>query len=418
MSFQQGLSGLNASSKNLEVIGNNIANANTVGAKTSRAEFADMFASSLSGAQSNSAGIGVNLAAVAQQFGQGNISTTGNGLDLAVNGRGFFQVMGAKGETQYTRNGQFKLDRDGYVVNSAGLQLLAQKWNEAAGRPDGEAVAVKMTAGLGAAIATGQGSDPELAGVRLAMNLKATDPVNTTAIDFARPSTYNYATSQTLFDGVGAQLSMTYYFKKTAEETWKVYGTVDGVPYDGAAGTGLLTTLTFDPTTGRLDEAGETAAQFVPTTDVGPLAAFPFDFKGITQFATSNYSVSEMKQDGYTAGAMTGIQFDNSGLITATYSNGRSENLGRVQLADFTNLQGLQSLGGNLWASTFVSGEATRGSPATGTLGSLQAGALEDSNVDLTGELVNMITAQRIYQANAQTIKAQDQMLQTLVNLR
>jgi flagellar hook protein FlgE len=146
--------------------------------------------------------------------------------------------------------------------------------------------------------------------------------------------------------------------------------------------------------------------------------ALPFNFSGMTQFDATTYSITAMKQDGYTAGQMTGIQFDDSGVVMANYSNGRSSNLGQVQLANFTNLQGLQSLGGNLWASTYASGEPTRGSPTSGTLGSLQASALEESNVDLTGELVNMITAQRIYQANAQTIKTQDQIMQTLVNLR
>jgi flagellar hook protein FlgE len=417
MSFQQGLSGLNASSRNLEVIGNNIANANTYGAKSSRSEFADMYAASLSGASGNSPGIGVNIGAVAQQFTQGNTTTTANPMDLAINGRGFFQVQDATGGIDYTRNGQFKLDRDGYVVNGEGLKLLAQPWNEAAQRADGDAAPIRLQAGFGAAVATGAGNDPSVNGVRLSINLNAADDVKAVAIDFSTPATYNYATSQTLYDGEGAPLSMTYYFQKTAVDTWDVYGTVDGVAYDG--GTGLLnsTPLTFDPTTGKLDTTGLAAAAIPAPALVGPLAGFPFDFTGTTQYA-ANYSISELKQDGYAAGEMTGIQFDDSGVISATYSNGRSSNLGQVQLADFTNLQGLQPLGGNLWASTYASGEPTRGSPATGTLGSLQASALEESNVDLTGELVNMITAQRVYQANAQTIKTQDQIMQTLVNLR
>jgi flagellar hook protein FlgE len=439
MSFQQALSGLNASSKNLEVIGNNIANANTYGAKASRAEFADMFATSLTGASGKSAGIGVNLAAVAQQFSQGNISTTTNSMDLAVNGRGFFQVLSDTGSIDYTRNGQFKLDRDGYVVNDAGLKLLAQPWNEAAGRADGDAAPIKLQSTLGKAVATGSGTDPDLKGARMAINLKATDAVKTAQIDFATASTYNYATSQTVYDAEGAPLSMTYYFKKTSEapnpQTWEVYatlpqtdattGTVTAAKFDGSSGTGLLTTLTFDTNGKLVDTVPPTTTQF-PKDVLDPRDAtsattlftqLPFDFTGTTQFA-ANYSISELKQDGYAAGEMTGIQFDASGVVTANYSNGRSSNLGQVQLADFTNLQGLQPLGGNLWASSFSSGEPTRGAPSTGTLGSLQASALEESNIDLTAELVNMITAQRIYQANAQTIKTEDQIMQTLVNLR
>jgi flagellar hook protein FlgE len=433
MSFQQALSGLNASSKNLEVIGNNIANASTYGAKASRAEFADMFATSLSGASGKSAGIGVNLAAVAQQFSQGNTTSTTNDMDLAINGRGFFQVLSGNGTIDYTRNGQFKLDRDGYVVNGAGLKLLAQPWNEAAGRADGDAAPIKLDTTLGKAVATGSGNDPALTGVRMAINLKATDDVKTVPIDFTAPSSYNYATSQTVYDGQGAPLSMTYYFQKTAAQSWNVYatlpntdasGTVTAVPFDGLGSPGLLTKLTFDAT-GKLDVAGLAAAKFTQdvqdprTTPLAtPLfAGLAFDLTGATQFA-ANYSISEQKQDGYAAGEMTGIQFDASGVITANYSNGRSSNLGQVQLADFTNLQGLQPLGGNLWASSYASGEPTRGAPSSGTLGALQASALEESNIDLTAELVNMITAQRIYQANAQTIKTEDQVMQTLVNLR
>jgi flagellar hook protein FlgE len=425
MSFQQGLSGLNASSKNLEVIGNNIANASTFGAKASRAEFADMYAASLSGATGNAPGIGVNISDVAQQFSQGNTTTTTNTMDLAINGRGFFQVQDASGTIDYTRNGQFKLDRDGYVVNGQGLKLLAQPWNEAAQRADGDAAPIKLQAGFGAAVATGSGTDPSVRGVLMAINLNAADAVKGGAIDFTKPATYNYATSQTLYDGQGTALSMTYYFQKTDVNTWDVYGTVNGVAYDG--GSGLLTTaapLTFDAN-GKLDAAGLAASKFsqdvldprVPPVSTPLFAALPFDLSGSAQYA-ANYSISALKQDGYTAGEMTGIQFDDSGVIRANYSNGRSSNLGQVQLADFTNLQGLQSLGGNLWSSSFASGDPTRGSPSTGTLGSLQASALEESNIDLTGELVNMITAQRVYQANAQTIKTQDQIMQTLVNLR
>ncbi|MDO9313928.1 MAG: flagellar hook protein FlgE [Burkholderiaceae bacterium] len=423
MSFQQGLSGLSATSKNLEVIGNNIANAGTYGAKSSRAEFGDMYATAINGAGSAKSGIGVNLLAVAQQFTQGNTSTTGNPMDLSINGRGFFQVSSPSGETLYSRNGQFKLDREGYVVNNTGDKLLAQGWNEAAGRAAGDAAPIRLQSGLGDPVATGAGSDLALRGVRLAINLDARKDVPATAMSFTQPDSYNFSTSQTLYDSQGAPLTMNYYFRKTAANAWDVYASVNGQAFDGPTpATGLVTSMTFDA------QGQMTAPAVMPAINVidpraTPLAtplfaALPINFTGTSQYA-AGFSISELKQDGFASGELTGITFDTSGVVKASYSNGRSTNLAQLQLADFTNLQGLQPLGSNLWKATYASGEPTGGgAPGSGTYGALQAGALEESNVDLTGELVNLITAQRMYQANAQTISTQSEILQTLTNLR
>lgn len=421
MGFQQGLSGLNATSKNLDVIGNNIANANTFGAKSSRAEFADVYANSINGAGGSNVGIGVSLETVAQQFTQGNISTTGNPLDLAINGRGFFQVLRPSGDTAYTRNGQFKLDREGFVVDNLGNKLKAQPWDDATGRAVGDAQPIRLQAGLGAPVATGSGSDPALRGIRMGINLNASSTVPTLPIAFDQPATYNYATSQTLYDSQGAPLTMNYYFRKTAANSWDVYATVNGQPFDGPSpATGKITSLSFD-STGAL-----TAPTTTPTINVVDprttpsstlFAGLPVNFSGSSQYS-SGFTVSELKQDGYASGQLTGITFDDSGVVKATYSNGRTQNLSQLQLVDFSNLQGLQPMGANLWRSTFASGDPSSGGPpGTGTYGALQAGALEESNVDLTGELVNLITAQRLYQANAKTISTQDQVLQTLVNI-
>ena len=420
MGFQQGLSGLNATSKNLDIIGNNIANANTFGAKSSRAEFADVYANSINGAGGSNVGIGVSLAAVSQQFTQGNISTTSNPLDLAINGRGFFQVLRPAGDSAYTRNGQFKLDREGFVVDNIGNQLLAQPWDDAVGRAVGDVEPIRLQAGLGAPVSTGGGTDPALRGVRLGINLDASSAAPTVPLAFDQPSSYNYATSQTLYDTQGASLTANYYFRKTAIDSWDVYATVNGQPFDGPSpATGLVSSLTFD-STGAL-----TAPTTTPTIDViDPrvpsstlFTGLPINFAGSSQYA-SGFSISELKQDGYASGQLTGITFDDSGVVKATYSNGRTENLSQLQLVDFSNLQGLQPVGANLWRSTFASGDPTSGGPpGSGTYGALQSGALEESNVDLTGELVNLITAQRLYQANAKTISTQDQVLQTLVNL-
>lgn len=422
MSFQQGLSGLSATSKNLEVIGNNIANAGTFGAKAARAEFADMYATAINGAGGSNVGIGVNLVTVAQQFTQGNTTTTGNPLDLAINGRGFFQVASGSGETLYSRNGQFKLDREGYVVNNTGDKLLAQPWDEAAGRAAGDAAPILLQSGLGDPVATGAGSDLALRGVRLAINVDARKEVPTSAMSFTQPDSYNFSTSQTLYDSQGSPLTMNYYFRKTGANAWDVYGAINGQAFDGPApATGLITSMTFDA------EGKMTAPATAPTIDVvdpraTPLATPLFDdlqinFDGSSQYA-AGFSLSQLKQDGFSSGELTGITFDPSGIVKASYSNGRSTNLAQLQLVDFTNLQGLQPLGANLWKSTYASGEPTGGgAPGTSTYGAVQAGALEESNVDLTGELVSLITAQRMYQANAQTISTQSDILQTLVNL-
>lgn len=421
MSFQQGLSGLNATSKNLDVIGNNIANANTFGAKASRAEFGDLYATAINGSGTNNVGIGVTIAAVAQQFTQGNTTATGNPLDLALNGRGFFQVERPAGDVAYTRTGQFKLDREGFVVNNTGDKLLAQPWDEAAGRAAGDAAPIQLQTGLGAPVATGTGDDPALRGVRLAVNLDARHEVPANPISFSQPDSYNFSTSQSVFDSQGSPLTLNYYFRKAAVNDWDVYATINGQAFDGPAGTGQVTSLSFDA------QGTLTAPTTAPTINVidpratplaSPLfAALPINLEGTSQYA-AGFSITNLRQDGYASGELTGITFDDSGVVKATYSNGRTQNLSQVQLVDFSNLQGLQPLGANLWTSTFASGEPTGGGPpGTGTYGALQAGALEESNVDLTGELVNLITAQRLYQANAQTISTQNEVLQTLVNL-
>ncbi len=421
MGFQQGLSGLNATSKNLDIIGNNIANANTFGAKSSRAEFADVYANSISGTGGSNVGIGVSLETVAQQFTQGNISTTGNPLDLAINGRGFFQVLRPGGDTAYTRNGQFKLDREGFVVDNIGNKLQAQPWDDAVGRAVGDAQPIRLQAGLGAPVATGAGTDPALRGIRMGVNLDATSAVPTVPLSFNTPASYNYATSQTLYDSQGAPVTMNYYFRKTATDNWDVYATVNGQAFDGPApATGKVSSLTFD-STGALTSPTTPPTINVVDPRVTPsstlFSALPLNFGGSSQYA-SGFSVSELKQDGYASGQLTGITFDDSGVVKASYSNGRTQNLSQLQLVDFSNLQGLQPIGANLWRSTYASGDPSSGGPpGTGTYGALQSGALEESNVDLTGELVNLITAQRLYQANAKTISTQDQVLQTLVNI-
>jgi len=419
MSFQQGLSGLNATSKNLEIIGNNIANANTYGSKTSRAEFADVYAASLSGAGTNGVGIGTRLAAVAQQFTQGGITTTDNPMDLAINGAGFFQVTDGQSPTTFTRNGQFKVNRDGYIVNNAAQRLMGYAADAQGVIQPGQAVALQLPTG-GVAPAT-------TTDIRVEMNLDSRQAATVPAsgsIDFNDATTYNNATSLTTYDLQGQQVALTYFFQKSSTDTWNVYATANGTPVlDAGGGLSPVTTITF-ATDGSAptSPAGPVTFDIPATTNSTgggtlPITGVQFDLSRATQFGSA-FGVTDMRQDGYSAGLLTGIAVEANGIVTARYSNGQSRPAGQIEIATFRNPQGLQPIGDNAWARTFASGDPVAGVPGDGSLGVLQSGALEESNIDLTGELVNMITAQRIYQANAQTIKTQDQVLQTLVNLR
>ncbi|MDP3123880.1 MAG: flagellar hook protein FlgE [Thiobacillus sp.] len=406
MSFQQGLSGLNAAAKNLDVIGNNVANSSTVGFKQSQAQFADVYANSLTGAGGSSVGIGVKLAQVAQQFTQGNVTSTNNPLDLAINGGGFFR-MENNGEVTYQRNGQFQLDRAGFIVNPTGARLTG------------------FAAGPGGTVLTGAPTPLSINTSDLApqitstldavLNLDSGSAVPATApFDLTNPATFNSSTAVAVYDSLGNEQTLQTFYVKTANPgEWQVYAASDGTQ----VGAGAIATLNFN-VNGALTTAMPLAAVAIPPTASG--AAGPsvvIDFSGTTQFGSA-FSVNALNQNGYASGRLSGFSIDADGMILGRYSNGQSAVLGQVVLANFANPNGLQQLGNNMWAETSASGNPLVGVPSTGSLGVLQSSAVEDSNVDLTAELVNLITAQRVYQANAQTIKAQDAVLQTLVNLR
>jgi flagellar hook protein FlgE len=403
MSFQQGLSGLNAASKNLDVIGNNIANTNTVGAKTSRAEFADLYAASLYGTASTSVGIGTQVSAVAQQFTQGDLSATSNPLDVAVNGSGFFR-MSQGGTVEYTRNGQFKLDKEGYIVNAQGARLTGY----VAG-PDGRP-------------ATGSPADLRLTmsdipprptdrGV-IGMNLDARAQVATVPFDVDNANSYSGATTMSVFDSLGREHSLSLYMRKTAANAWDMYGTVDGTPMSATP----VGSLAFD-SAGRLTSGSPLTLGVPVGADAGGSQSVRINLDGTTQFGSA-FGVTELTQNGAGAGRLAGFSIAQDGMIQARYSNGQFRPQGQIVLANFVNPNGLSPLGGNAWSETSDSGQPLVGAPSSGNLGVLQSGAVENSNVDLTAELVSMITAQRVYQANAQTVRTQDQILQTLVNLR
>jgi flagellar hook protein FlgE len=420
MSFQQGLSGLNATSKSLEVIGNNIANSATYGFKASRAEFADVYAAALNGAGTSNIGIGVNLAAVSQQFTQGNILSTENAMDLAINGAGFFQVTDGNSPVEFSRNGQFKIDRDGYIVNNELQKLLGYPASAAGVIQPGAAVPLQLpTSGINPQVTTQ--IDMEF---NLDSRVAATAPAVPPAINYADPTTYNNATSMSVYDDRGTDVALTYYFQKSGADTWNVFLTANGTTVGGIpAAPAPVTTITFPPAgTAPTSPIGPVSVNIPASVNAAGAATLPIpniqlDLTSSTHFGTS-FGVTNMTQDGFAPGQLNSISIEPNGIVMARYSNGQSRPAGQIEIATFRNPQGLQPLGGNTWGRTFASGDPVLGTPGNGNLGVLQAGALEESNVDLTAELVNMITAQRIYQANAQTIKTVDQIMQTLVNMR
>jgi flagellar hook protein FlgE len=429
MGFQQGLSGLNAASKSLDVIGNNVANAGTVGFKGAEAQFADVYASSLTGAGTSQIGIGTQVTQVAQQFTQGNITASNNPMDIAINGGGFFR-MDNNGAVTYGRNGQFQLDKSGYIINANGSRLTGYVANAAGilstGAPadlqiNTADIAPQVTTNVDAVLNLDSRAAVIPAYVPAVVGPPAV-PASGVAFLATDPTTYNNATSVTVYDTLGNSHVMQTFFKKTAPSTWEVYATMDGNPtpaFTAPAIQAPVGTITFTGS-GAISSVSPsnplTVSSVMTTGAVTPLD-FTLDYTGTTQYG-ANFGVNSLVQDGYTSGHLSGFNVSADGTIVGSYTNGKSGTLGQVVLANFTNPNGLQSLGNNVWAATAASGAALVGPPASGSLGVLQSSAVEDSNVDLTAELVNMITAQRNYQANAQTIKTQDQVLQTLVNLR
>lgn len=420
MAFQQGLSGLNAASRALDTIGNNIANSGTVGFKGANAQFSDIFAASLSGTGASQIGIGTNVSNVAQTFTQGNLTTTNNPLDLALNGGGFYRMSDqtgvSAGSVAYTRNGQFLLDKDGYVVNAQGLYLTGLQAVDGVIN-DGQPGAIRMDSSRSDPSATTESE--------VGFNLDSRDAVPTNLFNQADPATYNWTTTQPVYDSLGNPHNLQLYFVKLTAaagppvvppNSWQVYTSLDGAPATTLAG--AAGQLVYD-SSGNLDTTASPQPVTLPfpmPAGVNPLA-IELDMGSSTQFGAES-GLNSMVQNGYASGRLSGIAVSAEGVIQGVYSNGRTRDIGRIVLATFQNPNGLQNIGGNLWRETAASGQPVPGLPGEGNFGVIQSAAVEDSNVDLTAELVDMIVQQRAYQANAQTIKTQDQILQTLVNLR
>ncbi|HXZ58807.1 MAG TPA: flagellar hook protein FlgE [Steroidobacteraceae bacterium] len=402
MSFNIALTGLDAANEDLSVVSNNLANVATVGFKGSRTEFADLFASTQQGAIAT--GNGVAVSEIAQQFTQGNIETTGNTLDLAVSGNGFF-VVSNNGALNYTRDGEFQLNSTGEVVNSQGLALQAYPPLANGGFNTGGLANLSLNTNLSQPQAT------STAQITANLPANATPPPDA-PFSATDPNSYNNTTSLTVYDSLGAAHTASLYFINAAPNAWEVQLTVDGTAVGAPQAldysqTGQLTT----PANGQVAFPAYTPATGAQAMNM------TFDFSQTTQYG-GNFGVTAIQQNGFTTGQLTGINIGQTGIVQAQFTNGRSIDLGQLALANFENPQGLQQLGNATWAPTNSSGAAVNGVAGNSGFGTIESGSLEHSNVDTTAALVDMITAQRNFQANAQMIQTQDQVTQSIINIR
>lgn len=482
MAFQQGLSGLNLASKALDAVGNNIANSQTVGFKSATAQFNDVYAAAIGGGSAgNAIGQGGGIMGVNQNFSQGNVTNTNNPLDVAINGNGFLRFQPTLNDqtSLYSRNGQLHLNSEGYLVNAQDYFLNVFPSVDGETIDQSSAVPLALSSSQLEPRATGFTNTlvPGTGGIEMGINFDVRDkradmegnPANAEwsalqtwdvgdATHFAglNPNMYNYSTSATVYDQRGEPHILTMYFVRqgvddatgagtfTGNTSWQPYFVLDSnyvitqSTTNGANPTDPPT-LDFDPNgqlntnnngslytlnlTSAMDKAGNTVdltalpLALFPDATTEPTYALTIDFGTATQFGSS-YDVNKLTQDGYGPGRLSGVSIDSNGEVMARYSNGQTKLMGQVALTTFQNPNGLVPLGNNMWAESASSGQPLLGSPQSGSRGAIQSGAVEDANVDLTQELVSMITLQRAYQANAQTIRTQDEVLQTLVNLR
>lgn len=413
MPFRVALSGLNAATTDLEVTGNNIANAATTGFKQSRTEFGDLFASSVQDS-ANTAGQGVRVSRIAQQFSQGSVDFTSSNLDLAISGEGFFVVEANDGTLAYTRAGAFSVDRDGYVVSAANDRLQTYS----AVDPDADPVVFNTSTTGSLRLPTLPSSPESTDTIEASLNLDASSstPTNwTSSADFdpTDPTTYNSSTSTTVYDSLGNAHTAQMYFTKTGNgRDWEFYTIVNGTDV-----TPTSNTLQFS-TAGELTSPTTSVALSTYGSSVGAADLdMQLDFTGTTQFGSA-FAVNNLSQDGFTSGRLTGVDIDKDGIVFARFTNGQSTALGKVALAKFYNPQGLRQLGDTTWGETYQSGVPQTGEAGTSSFGQIQSGALEASNVDIAEQLVNLITAQRNFQANSEVISTSDTITQTIINIR
>ncbi|HEY2418484.1 MAG TPA: flagellar hook protein FlgE [Steroidobacteraceae bacterium] len=411
MSFGIALSGLDAAQSNLNVTANNIANSATTGFKSSNSDFAELFAVSPQGVSDTQIGNGVQLQQVEQQFSQGDIQTTGNSLDLALSGNGFFTVS-SNGASQYTRAGSFQTNSNGEVVNSAGQNLQVY-----APTASGTFNTTSLT---NLVIPTGDSAPAASTTAAMAFNLPAASTAPTaTPFDPTNANSYNQSTSMTLYDSLGAAHTASMYFVNTGGSTWDAYEYVDGAAVNTApvkltySNSGALTGVT--DAAGGTNPAALSFGAYTPTTGAAALNV-TFNLSDTTQYGNT-FGVTSVTQNGFTTGQLSGVSVSSTGVVQANYTNGQSTALGQVAVANFANEQGLQQVGNTNWVQTFASGQPVNGQAGGSGVGLIESGSLEESNVDITAQLVNMITAQRAFQANAEMVSTENAITQTVINI-
>ncbi|MFK0314267.1 flagellar hook protein FlgE [Pseudomonas sp. NPDC090233] len=450
MSFNIGLSGLYAANKQLDVTGNNIANVNTTGFKSSRAEFADVYAgANRLGVGKNQVGNGVRLAAVSQQFTQGDVNTTGNVLDMGIQGQGFF-VLSDNGSRVYTRAGAFQADKDNFVVTSDGLRLQGYAADStgkiAKGvltdlQIDTSALQPKSTS----LIDQGINLNSSAKDIPLEIDDGSGNMVPNLAFDPTDESTYTKSFPTKVYDSQGNEHTMEQYYRKTGTNEWTMYTLVDGRnPFDPSSTTPLTGTISFNsdgsvkamtadntdhPTgssftvtnntftmTGWVPAVEDASGNWASNGATGNADGMKLSMNSTTSYNTETARMSQ-SQDGYATGILSSLSIDSTGVLFASFSNQQSRAIGQVALASFANEQGLQQVGGTRWTETYASGIPGIDAPKTGTLGSVESNALEGSNVNLTQELVELIKAQSNYQANAKTISTESTIMQTIIQM-
>ena len=406
MSYEIAATGLNAVNEQLDGISNNIANSGTVGYKSMTTQFSAMYA----GTQA----MGVSVAGSAQSISTGgSMVSTGNALDLAINDDGFFVMCDSAGNISYTRAGSFVTDKNGYIVNASGDYLQGYPVDDSGTLQTGTVTDIQIKTGNIPAQATDS--------MTFTANFDASDevitrndpdatPPVTDGLDFDpnNSDTYTDSYTTTVYDSLGNEHSVSQYFTKTADNTWEVQYTFDGEAQSGVP----PTTLTFDSNTGKLTSPTTPQTITFTTDDAAPIS-MTIDYSDCTQYG-SDFSVTTNSATGYASATQNGVQVDDDGKVYATYSNGERMLQGQVVLATFPNENGLEAVSGTAWVQTGESGTPLIGTPGSGSCGTLSSGMLESSNVDITNELVNLMTAQRNYQANTKVISTSTQLDQAL----
>lgn len=395
MGFSQGLSGLSAAAKALDVVGNNIANSQTFGFKAGSASFADIFA--------GSQGMGVRVAGVDQNFGDGNLANGSSALDMGISNRGFFRMVDAAGSVFYSRNGQFDQDENGYIYNKTnGLFLTGYQATDGAINPGAQVGPIRIPKDDMPPAASTKGS--------LTGNLKSDAEIITKPFDKDDKDTYNYVSEVTATDSLGNKHAIKVYFVHTASGEWKAHAE-DSTSPDGVK----ELQLKFD-TSGNIVGPAEMTVTGAPYNGSAALAV-KLDLSKLSQ-NSGDMQIMLGEIDGQAPGKFNGYEVSDSGEVIVIYNNQKRQTVAQVVLADFANVGGLAQQGNNLWAETGQSGQPFLGTSGSGSFGTINGGMLETSNVELGEEMVNMIVYQRNYQSNSQTIKTQSEVLQTLVNLR